>query len=257
MLNYYYFDLSPRIIHYGDKTELNAIQRSINIRSSNWAASSVIEHYHGDVNHNNVLEFGANIDERDIKRVQPYLRGILNVLFSGVDWKRKGGAIAIDTVEILRRNGIDAHLFFVGINRDDIPVDYQNKEFVSYIGFLDKNDKQQYSKYIEILSSSNIFLLPTKAECAGIVYCEACAFGLPIYTYDTGGVSNYVINDINGYRLPLNSTPDDFAKKILSTLSRNKQKVLSDGGIRLYEEKLSWHSWSIRFANILKKEGLV
>ena len=225
MLNYYYFDLNPRIILYGDKTEMAAIQCSINIRSSNWAATSVIEHYNGDANHNYVLEFGANIDERDIKRVQPYLGGRLNVLFSGVDWKRKGGAIAIDTVEILRRNGIDAHLFFVGINMDDIPTDYQNKEFVSYIGFLDKNNKQQYSKYIEILSSSNLFILPTNAECSAIVYCEACAFGLPIYTYDTGGVSNYVINDINGYRLPLNSTAEDFSKKILSTLTCNTQRA--------------------------------
>ena len=89
MLNYYYFDLSPRIIHYGDKTELNAIQRSINIRSSNWAASSVIEHYHGDVNHNYVLEFGANIDERDIKRVKPYLGGILNVVYQVCKYIKK------------------------------------------------------------------------------------------------------------------------------------------------------------------------
>ena len=257
MLNYYYFDLNPRIILYGDKTEMAAIQCSINIRSSNWAATSVIEHYNGDANHNYVLEFGANIDERDIKRVQPYLGGRLNVLFSGVDWKRKGGAIAIDTVEILRRNGIDAHLFFVGINMDDIPTDYQNKEFVSYIGFLDKNNKQQYSKYIEILSSSNLFILPTNAECSAIVYCEACAFGLPIYTYDTGGVSNYVINDINGYRLPLNRTAEDFSKKILSTLTCNKQRALSDGGIKLYKEKLNWTSWSIRFASILKNEGFI
>ena len=99
--------------------------------------------------------------------------------------------------------------------------------------------------------------MPTNAECSAIVYCEACAFGLPIYTYDTGGVSNYVINDINGYRLPLNSTAEDFSKKILSTLTCNKQRALSDGGIKLYKEKLNWTSWSIRFASILKNEGFI
>ena len=254
MLNYYYFDLSPRIIHYGEITERNAIRRCINIRSSNWAASSVIDHYNGNASHNYVLEFGANIDECDIKKAKTYAGGRLNVLFSGVDWKRKGGAIAIDTVEILRNKGVDAHLFFVGINQSNIPVDYQKKEFVSYVGFLDKNNKQQDSKYIEILSSSNIFILPTNAECSAIVFCEASAFGLPIYTYETGGVSNYVINDINGYRLPLNSCADDFANKILDTLSYKKQSDLSNGGRNLYKEKLNWTSWSIRFANIIKKE---
>lgn len=80
---------------------------------------------------------------------------------------------------------------------------------------------------------------------------------MPIYTYETGGVSNYVINDINGYRLPLNSCADDFANKILDTLSYKKQSDLSNGGRNLYKEKLNWTSWSIRFANIIKKEGLI
>ena len=53
------------------------------------------------------------------------------------------------------------------------------------------------------MSSSDILLLPTQAECAGIVFVEASAYSMPIFTHDTGGISNYVINGINGYRLPL------------------------------------------------------
>lgn len=49
-----------------------------------------------------------------------------------------------------------------------------------------------------------IFLFSlTRAECHGIVNCEACAFGLPIFSYATGGVPSYVINDFNGFAFSL------------------------------------------------------
>ena len=35
----------------------------------------------------------------------------------------------------------------------------------------------------------------------------------PVITYDTGGVGNYVINGLNGYRLPLSSDAKDFRIK--------------------------------------------
>ena len=49
-----------------------------------------------------VLEFGANLDDEDIVKSDKYEKGdVLNVLFSGVNWERKGAAIAIDTVKEL------------------------------------------------------------------------------------------------------------------------------------------------------------
>ena len=59
---------------------------------------------------------------------------------------------------------------------------------MDYVGFLNKNIPEQYQKLITIMGRCNLFLLPTKAECAGIVLCEASAFGLPIFTFDTGGL---------------------------------------------------------------------
>lgn len=38
----------------------------------------------------------------------------------------------------------------------------------------------------------HLLLLPTRAECAGIVFNEASAYGVPILLTDTGGVS---VND--------------------------------------------------------------
>ncbi|WP_137463714.1 glycosyltransferase, partial [Escherichia coli] len=41
-------------------------------------------------------------------------------------------------------------------------------------------------------------LLPTIADCYGMVFCEAAAFGLPVVATDTGGVSSIVINERTG-----------------------------------------------------------
>lgn len=72
-----------------------------------------------------VLEFGANIDERDIVKTDIYHGGPVNILFSGVEWERKGADIAIDTVKELNRKGVEAKLFLVGIKEENIPEKYK------------------------------------------------------------------------------------------------------------------------------------
>ena len=95
----------------------------------------------------------------------------------------------------------------------ELPNEYKELPDVDFIGFLNKNNEEEYQRVIQIISSSDILILPTKAECAGIVFAEASAYGLPIFTYDTGGVGNYVINGVNGYRLPLKDNASEFAEK--------------------------------------------
>lgn len=81
------------------------------------------------------------------------------------------------------------------------------------------------------------------AECAGIAFAEASAYGLPIFTYNTGGISNYVIDGVNGYALPVNSTELDFYRKIEYCLKTGILKELSVKGPSLYRNRLNWNHW--------------
>ena len=128
---------------------------------------------------------------------------------------------------------------------------YKGIPYVDYVGFLDKNDRQQYERYIETVKRAHIFLLPTQAECAGIVFAEASAFGIPIFTYDTGGIPNYVINGVNGYRLPMSSSYVAFADSIVKTIQANELPVLSRGGLQLYKDRLNWNAWAQSFRKIM------
>lgn len=254
LCGYYWEPLTKWQYCIGNSLESYAIKNScINIRASHWAAKSVICDYGYDMAHTYVLGFGANIEDSDMKPVEPYSgQGRLNILFSGVDWKRKGAEIAIRTVELLNEKGIEARLYLVGMR--SIPEPYQNNPFVENVGYLNKSVPQQYDRYVQTVKKCHLFLLPTQAECAGIVFGECSAYGIPIYTYDTGGIGDYVINEQNGYRLSVTAGPVEFAEKIISTLSVDKQQSLHEGCLRAYREKLSWKVWSKGFWYILQKE---
>lgn len=253
MLNYYWYNQPQWIIKQGETEERKAIQNSfINIRSSKWASDSVVTDYNGNPNRNFTLEFGANLDDKDIKQSKPYKKGdTLNILFSGVDWERKGGDIAVKTVQLLIQKGIQAKLFIVGISQ--LPDRYKNISFIKNIGFLNKNIPSQYQQYIEIISNAHLFLLPTKAECSAIVLCEASAFGLPIFTYNTGGLGSYVIDGINGYKLPIESGELEFTDKIIYCIKNKELEKLHNGGISLYKTTFNWRIWAKKFKFIISE----
>ena len=67
-----------------------------------------------------------------------------------------------------------------------------------YPGFIDQTMLPLY------YSKTKVFLFPTKNDPWGIVVNEAMAAGLPVITCESAGVANdLVINNVNGYILPL------------------------------------------------------
>lgn len=254
LCGYYWKPLTKWQYRVGNSLESYAILNSrINIRASRWAADSVVHDYGYDLDHTYVLGFGANLEEGDMKPVVPYSgQGRLNILFSGVDWKRKGAEIAIRTVELLNERGVDAHLYLVGLR--SVPEPYQNHPYVENVGYLNKSIPEQYDIYVQTVRKCHLFLLPTRAECAGIVFGECSAYGIPIYTYDTGGIGDYVFNGENGFRLPVTAVSDDFANIIMETLSPEKQRKLHENSLKMYKNSLNWGIWSSKFRAIINNE---
>ena len=252
MEDYYFCNLLENAKIKSERLEELATNKaSINIRSSQWAADSVVRDCHANPQTSYVLEFGPNLDLKDLHPCLPYNNGVLNILFSGVEWKRKGGDIAVNTVEYLNLRGIKSHIYIAGIEK--LPKHYRNLPFVTHVGFLNKNLPQQYQQYIELWQTCHILLLPTRAECSGIVFCEASAFGIPVYTYDTGGIGNYVVNGVNGHRLPLSAVAEDFAQKIEDDIRMKRICDLHQGALKLSKERLSWECWADKFKKIVNK----
>ena len=258
MVGYYWKKKLPlRTIEHGEECERAGINcAALNLRSSHWAAESVVNDYGFDPNKTYVIEFGANIDDSDLlPATLKYAEGAtVNVLFSGVEWKRKGGDIAVETVRLLNEQGVKARLIIVGIKK--LPQQYAGLPYVEYVGFLNKNNPEQYRRYVQLWREATLFLLPTQAECSAIVYCEASAYGVPVFTYDTGGTGDYVIDGVNGYKLSPSDGAAEFAACIKRNLNAASLQALHEGGLRLYKEKLSWSAWSRRFKKIMEENGM-
>jgi glycosyltransferase involved in cell wall biosynthesis len=120
--------------------------------------------------------------------------------------------------------------------------------------FLNKNDKEDLATFNSILQQTHLLFLPSKAECFGIVFCEASAYGIPSITTNTGGISNAVYNGINGYCLDINSIPNDYYVKIVELIEdKDKYKALSDSSRELYLTKLNWANWANEVTDVITK----
>lgn len=253
MIDYYFHNRLTFNNRQGSKLERKAMDNAdAIILSSQWAEASAVYDLKQQKEKVHVIEYGANVDEKDIigVAVKEMTPNTLRLLFLGVDWIRKGGQIAIDAVKWLNENGINATLDIVGIR--DLDIYKESFPFIKNHGFLNKNNERDYNKLVEILKNTDAMLLPTKAECAGIAFAEASANGLPVFTHQTGGVGNYVIDGINGYKLPLGSTGEDFGRCIKNALLNGEISSMSDTARQLYSEKLNWNCWGKKVSEVIK-----
>lgn len=249
MIDYYWFNWSKKDISNIDLIEQRAINNaSINLLASHWAAESVVKDYSAPEDRVFVLPLGANIEATAKVEPKVYEGGRLNILFSGVDWKRKGGQIAVDTVRKLREDGYQVKLYICGIKNLDPKI--ADLDYVENLGFLNKNNPDENQKYLNAYANSHMLLLPTRAECAGIVFNEASAYGIPSLATDTGGIADYVYNDVNGYRMPLSASGVEYAAKIEEWIKEDRFKELSEGAKKVYHDTNSWEAWGRKFRKI-------
>lgn len=221
------------------------------ICGSDWAKDYAVNFYNQDETKVHVIELGANLDDKDIIKKEYSYDGHLHLLFLGVDWKRKGGDIAVSACKYLNAHGIPSTLHIVGIR--ELNEDIKSLPYVDYVGFLNKNNQKQYKKLVDMIKLCHCLLLPTIAECAGVVFGETSAYGIPSFTHHTGGTTNYVLNGKNGYGLPLGSTGEDFGKIIKRSLENGELEKMSKTCIEVYNEHLNWNVWGKKMNKIINE----
>lgn len=244
--NYYLHNMPQWNIRQAERIEKMALTHAAwHLSSSVWRENSVVNHYGVNRKQCAVLEYGSCIDTDGIRRT-PLNDGTLHLLFMGVDWKRKGGEIAVETTKILNDRGIHTVLTVLGLKQE--PLSCKGKEYIKFVGFLNKNIPQEYTRMKKIFCTTDLLLLPTKAECSAVVFCEAADYGTAVVTYDTGGVASYVKNGLNGSRLPKGSPVSAFADEIERIWkTEGELDRLSNGARKMSEEKLNWNNWTSWF----------
>jgi glycosyltransferase involved in cell wall biosynthesis len=253
IIDYYtaYSGLSGLSIKEGNWIERSSLNKSsLIISASSWAKNSAIKSYWINENKIEIVPMGANINEIPDREVVKRKRKSdkCRLLFLGVDWERKGGPIAFDTLLHLIQKGIAAELTVCGCV---LPPSFDHHS-LHVIPFLDKHNPKQREKLIDLLKESDFLFLPTRADGFGIVFCEANAFGVPVIATDTGGVSGAVTDGENGYLLPLSATGNDYAELISEIFSDDKRYYdLVQSSRETFDKKLNWDSWAASVRKII------
>jgi glycosyltransferase involved in cell wall biosynthesis len=248
-----YSHLLALSIRQGEIVEQAAFRNASKLLfESSWAARSAVEDYGIDTQRVHFIAAGANLDHippREqvlAKKPSEHCR----LLFVGIDWQRKGGDIAYETLLKLEEMGIEAELIICGC----VPPKSVTHQRLTVIPFLDKNDERQVHDLEKLYTMADFLLVPTRSEAFGIVFCEAAAFGLPAITTRTGGVPEVVRDGENGYALPFEARGEDYAR-IIAELYQDEQRYqqLSQSSRAIYERHLNWDAWGIAVRNILNE----
>ncbi len=217
--------------------------------ASEWTKQSAINDYNIPDNKITVAPLGANLDHiPSAAEIKKEKNKTCKLLFIGVEWERKGGQIALDTFYALKKMGVSVQLTIIGC----VPPVQISDADITVIPFIDKHKEE--SRLYNIIRDSDFLLLPTRAECAGVVFCEASAYGVPSITTNTGGVSTYVQDGINGFILPLSAGADRYAAKIRELFTDDESyQQLCISSRKKYEADLNWDKWGMSFKNIADK----
>jgi glycosyltransferase involved in cell wall biosynthesis len=257
ILNYYpqFSGISQAVTQQANAIEQLAIDRSrLTLYSSSWAAESARKDYHADPTKVHVIPFGANFDEPPpAERVaNKPLSGRCKLLFVGVDWAKKGGDIAFETLIELERLGTPADLTIVGC-APPRSVSHRN---LRVFRFLDKNDPGQRKELETLYLESDLFLLPTRADCTPIALCEANAFGLPAISTNTGGVPEVIRNGENGFLLPPSARGAEYAR-LIADIYADKQRLeqVRRSSREAYDTRLNWDAWGRAVSSLLADFG--
>jgi len=246
----YFSNLATYNVRQGVDLDKKAFQHTAHcMLASDWNKNSAVHDYGIDGEKISVVPCGANLDMIPAATdLNMEASGQCRLLFLGVEWERKGGAIALETFRLLKQKGINPHLHIIGCVP---PHDLSTEKNITIIHFLDKNKPEDFQQLHKIFLETDFLLLPTRAECAGVVFCEASAYGIPSITTETGGVSTYVKNGVNGFVFPLQAGADAYAEKICQLLAdKQAMQNLKYSARKYYEENLNWDIWGKRFTEI-------
>ena len=247
----YFADWDKQTVEDAEKAEKQALDYvassgGVAFYSSDWASSSAMADYHIPPEHVQTVGMGANyidvpvtIDEI-IKKRKNSMQECTRLLYNGVDWNRKGGEDFLSLIRWLTRWDIKVHADIVGAT-PNIPIDLD--PYVKVYGFLNKDNAHEKQTLNELYEKAHFFVLPTHAECAGAVFCESSAYGLPCLSYDTGGVSTVIKEGENGFLFPLIRTNDmtKWGEKIMYLRQQPRQySQLCHSAVQCYRKELNW-----------------
>lgn len=172
-----------------------------------------------------------NPNRRDSKWLEPWLsdreKDNKVFIFLGRLGFEKRVDLLIEAFAKLQRKQPNISLLIVGDGPDNVVSQLkrlaQQVENIHFTGFMLGETKAN------LLASCDVFCSPSPYETFGLTVVEAMASGIPVVTVNSGGVSDYIVDGVNGYLVP----PDD-----VEALANCLEKVLASDNTAIIQRAL-------------------
>ena len=252
-------NVSSRSIRLGHEMEKAALERcAITIFRSQWAADDAINHYGVDPAKVRILPTGGNMRST---RPRQFISDAIasrspqccELLFVGVDWKGKGGHVALEITRRLAHSGMNVRLTIVGARlktSENLPANTRIE------GFIDMQTTDGHLLFEKLLAESHFLIFPSRVDTYGNVLPEANAFGVPCLASDNAGIPTIIRNDINGHVFSLASDDEaaGYCDYIESMMTNHEQyRTLAHSTYNDYLTRLSWDVVGPQFRTIVQQ----
>ncbi len=243
------FDRMPLLGPRFARLEAAAAQRLTgSIFASDWAVAEAQRLYGVPRQKLHSIPFGAtwtpDVDTRELRSIierRPPDR--LDLLFVGKDWERKGGPLALEIARMLAHSGVaNVKLHIVGCAPDIAPGD---RLLVQMHGFLNVRVPEESARLKHLFLHSHFLVVPTRAECFGLVFAEAQAFGLPPVSRAVQAVPSIVIDGRTGILEPPDAPAASYGRRILALLhDRTQYRAMAHAARERYQGALTWERFA-------------
>ena len=180
-------------------------------------------------------ELHRAIDARPTDRV--------DLLFVGKDWERKGGPLALDIARELRAAGAPGvTLHIVGCTPEVAAAD---RDFVRLHGFLNVRVPEESGRLKRLFLTSHFLLVPTRAECFGVVFAEAQAFGLPPVARAVQALPSIVADGATGILEAPQAPAAAYTRRLLALIrDKDRYRSMARAARARFEQKLTWERFA-------------
>jgi len=244
MIGFYpgFGNLCKETLNAGNEMDQSALRKCrLAIYTSEWAAETALNNYDVDPSKIKIVPFGANIErepsfEDTLQCLAAKTFDRCKLLFIGVDWYRKGGDTALKVAEALNKSGLDTELHVVGCKPPREVPDY-----VKVHGFVSKMTGAGRATLDRLYKTCHFLLLPSRADCYGVVFAEASSYGMPSIATNIGGIPSVVKSGVNGWLLDREAGPEEYARQIINVLFPvENYRELAMSAFYEYRRRLNW-----------------
>ncbi len=180
------YRLSRRTFHAADRL----------IAWSDWARRSLVDDYGVDPARVTVLAPGAAREyfmiglRRRCAETAARADGLVQLLFVGGDFVRKGGPLLLELMRGPLRERCELHL----VTAEDVRPQPGVK--------VHRGVTANSLELARLFHTADVFVLPTMAECFAVALMEAAAAALPVVTTHVGALPEGVVHGETGFLVP-------------------------------------------------------